>query len=105
MFVLLLVRLIMYINLQLSDDQCNELLSRLAYKIETVTLYYHKDIDPHGKYKELDGNEWRVVYKGEKPQELCKEKPFLDECRKYLYHNVVQEIVSNCFFNMILQYN
>ncbi len=95
----------MYITLQLSDDQCNELLSRLGYKIETVTLYYCKDIDPYGKYKELDGNEWKVIYKGEKPQELCKEKPFLDECRKYLYHNAVQEIVSNCFFNMILQHN
>ena len=105
MFVLLLERLVMYINLQFSDDQCNELVFKLGYKIETVTLYYYKDIDPHGKYKELDGNEWKVVYKGEKPQELCKEKPFLDECRKYLYHNVVQEIVSNCFFNMILQYN
>ena len=94
-----------YINLQLSDDQCNELLSRLGYKIETVTLYYHKDIDPYGKHKELDGNEWKVIYKGEKPKELSKEKPFLDECRKYLYHNAVQEIVSNCFFNMILQHN
>jgi len=95
----------MYINLKLSDDQCNELLSRLGYKIETITLYCYKDIDPYGKYKELYGNEWKVIYKGEKPQELCKEKPFLDECRKYLYHNVVQEIVSNCFFNMILQHN
>jgi len=95
----------MYINLQLSDDQCNELLSRLGYKIETATLYYYKDIDPYGKYKELDGNEWKVIYKGEKPKELSKEKPFLDECRKYLYHNAVQEIVSNCFFNMILQHN
>ena len=94
-----------YINLQLSDDQCNELVSKLGYKIETVTLYYYKDIDPYGEYKELDGNVWKVIYKGEKPQELCKEKPFLDECRKYLYHNVVQEIISNCFFNMILQCN
>ena len=41
----------MYINLQLSDDQCNELVSRLGYKIETVTLYYYKDIDPYGKCK------------------------------------------------------
>ena len=94
-----------YINLQLSDDQCNELLSRLGYKIETVILYYYKDIDPYGKYKELDGNEWKVIYLGEKPQELCKEKPFLDECRKYLYPNAIQKIVSNCFFNMILQHN
>ena len=94
-----------YINLQLSDDQGYELLSRLGYKIETVTLYYYNDVDPYGKYKELNGEKWKVIYKGEKPKELSKEKPFLDECRKYLYHNAVQEIVSNYFFNMILQHN
>ena len=77
----------------------------IPYKIETVTLYYHNDIDSYGKCKELNGAKWKVIYKDEKPKELSKEKPFLDECRKYLYHNAVQEIVSNCFFNMILRHN
>ena len=34
--------------------------------------------------------EYKVCYKGEKPKELCVEYPLLDECRKYLYDNVIE---------------
>ena len=102
MLILLLERLVMYINLQFSDDQCDKLISKVGYNVETITLYYYSDIDPYGKYQELNGTDFKVAYKGEKPKELCVERPLLSECRKYLYSNVIEKIVNECIFNAIL---
>lgn len=66
MLILLLERLVMYINLQFSDDQCDKLIYKLGYKVETITLYYYSDIDPYGKYKELNSTDFKVAYKGGK---------------------------------------
>ena len=102
MLILLLERLVMYINLQFSDDQCDKLIYKLGYKVETITLYYYSDIDPYGKYQELNSTDFKVVYKGEKPKELCVERPLFSECSKYLYSNVIEKIVNECIFNAIL---
>jgi hypothetical protein len=92
----------MYINLRFTEEQCNELLSKIGYNTEVVTLYYSKDLDPYGKQTELIGYEWKVCYEGKKPKELCVEKPLLEDCRKYLYDNVVQKVISDWIFNMML---
>ena len=102
MLILLLERLVMYINLQFSDDQCDKLIYKLGYKVETMTLYYYSDIDPYGEHKKLNSTDFKVAYKGEKPKELCVERPLLRECSKYLYSNVIQKVVSECIFNAIL---
>ena len=102
MLILLLERLVMYINLQCSDGQCDKLIYKVGYKVETMTLYYYSDIDPYGEHKKLNSTDFKVAYKGEKPKELCVERPLLRECSKYLYSNVIQKVVSECIFNVIL---
>lgn len=92
----------MIFKLEFSDEQCKELLTRVGYNVETITLYYYSDIDPYGKYQELNSTDFKVAYKGEKPKELCVERPLFSECSKYLYSNVIEKIVNECIFNAIL---
>ena len=94
----------MDVKLEFSDEQCNELLSRIGYKIETVKLYFYKSDDPYGKKQDFVGYEWKVCYVGEKPKELCKENPLLEECRDYLFHNVAQEVISKWLFKIMLNH-
>ena len=63
--LLLLAWLIIIFKLEFSDDQCDKLIYKLGYKAETITLYYYSDIDPYGKYKELNSTDFKVAYKGE----------------------------------------
>ena len=100
--LLLLAWLIIIFKLEFSDEQCDKLIYKLGYKVETITLYYYSDIDPYGKYKELNSIDFKVAYKGEKPKELCVERPLLSECSKYLYSNVIEKVVNECIFNAIL---
>ena len=100
--LLLLAWLIIIFKLEFSDDQCDKLIYKLGYKVETITLYYYSDIDPYGKYQELNSTDFKVAYKGEKPKELCVERPLFSECSKYLYSNVIEKIVNECIFNAIL---
>ena len=72
----------MYINLQFSDDQCDKLIYKVGYKVETMTLYYYSDIDPYGEHKKLNSTDFKVAYKGGKPKELCVERPGRSESRK-----------------------
>ena len=95
----------MHINLQFSDGQCDKLISKVGYNVEIIKLYYYSNIDPYGKYQELNSTDFKVAYKGKKPKELCVERPLLSECRKYLYSNVIEKIVNECIFNAILWYN
>lgn len=92
----------MIFKLEFSDEQCKELLTRVGYNVETITLYYYSDIDPYGKHQELNSTDFKVAYKGEKPKELCVERPLFSECSKYLYSNVIEKIVNECIFNAIL---
>ena len=100
--LLLLAWLIIIFKLEFSDDQCDKLIYKLGYKVETITLYYYSDIDPYGKYQELNSTDFKVAYKGEKPKELCVERPLFSECSKYLYSNVIEKIINECIFNAIL---
>lgn len=94
----------MYINLRFSEEQCDELLSKIGYKTEITTLYFYKDSDPYGRHRELSGLDWKVTYKGEKPKKLCAEYPLLEECREYLHDNVTQKIISEWIFKMMLDH-
>lgn len=94
----------MYINLQLSEEQCELFLFKMGYKVETITLYTTVDIDPYGKQQKIVGHEWKVAYEGIKPKELCKNHPLFEECRKYLYNSVVQEVFSKSLFTILMQH-
>ena len=85
--LLLLAWLIIIFKLEFSDEQCDKLIYKLGYKVETITLYYYSDIDPYGKYQELNSTDFKVAYKGEKPKELCVERPLFSEINSAGFNN------------------
>ena len=95
----------MTFNLEFSDEQCSELLSKMGYKTDMVYLYFYKDVDPYGKEQELDSLACKVYYRGDKPKELCVERPMIENCRKYLFHNVFQKVFNNWLFNIMLKHS
>lgn len=95
-------KLVMIFNLEFSNEQCEELLSKLDYKVETVPLYYELSIDPYGKENDLVNSDFKIAYPSkDKPQKLCEEHPLLEECKEYLYHTVVQKILNQQFFKLL----
>ena len=107
MFILLLA---MKVDIEFNDAQCSTLLDMQGYVVEEVTLYYNPDTNPYyDNGTECDpsllrGVEYKVAYKrGHKPAELEKEYPLISECRIYAYSNVLNNLVSNWLYHVMLK--
>ena len=103
-----LLLLAMKINIEFTEEQCNQLLEKHGYVVEKTTLYYNPETNPYVDDRECDpsllrGLDYKVVYlRDHKPAELDKEYPLIDECRNYMYSNAVDKMMSNLFYNVML---
>ena len=100
----------MKVNIEFNEEQCNTLLGIQGYVVEEVMLYYNPDTNPYDNGKECDpsllrGVKYKVAYKGGyKPEELKKEFPLIDECRAYMYSNVVDSLITNWLYHVMLKH-
>ena len=101
----------MRVNVEFSEEQCSQLLAKCGYMTEDVTLYYNPDPNPYNNEKECDPSllravEYKVAYQnGKKPEELEKEYPLVDECRAHLYPTVLDRVVSDYLFYVMVQHS
>lgn len=97
----------MKVNIDLSNDTCEDILGMNGYVSEEVTAYFSCSLDPYDKGENSDDLKpikVKIAYhRMERPKELDKEYPMLDVLDKYKYDKVIEELFNSrlrdIFFN------
>lgn len=89
----------MVLNINLSPDYCDAILSKCGYVTETVTASFPKYMDSYGKNDEIDRElftiDVKVAYeKGKRPSFLDKDVIMTEECSEIRYERVVEDVFN-----------
>ena len=92
----------MKIEIELEDWQCEDILAANAYVKETVAAYYPSCESPYGDEFSYGVNTIEIAYhKLNRPKELDKERPMLENLNDFLYPKVVKELFVSRLWNVL----
>lgn len=89
----------MVLNINLSPDYCDAILSKRGYVTETITASFPKYMDSYGKNDEIDREMFtidvKVAYEeGKRPSFLDKDVVTTEECSEVRYERVVEDVFN-----------
>ena len=98
----------MKIDIDLTKEQCMDILHVNDYVREEATLYYALDASPYDKDRldyisDLRAIQANIAYKkGHRPEFLDSEYPMLEDAEEYMFDGVVNKLVNSMLVNSIL---